>query len=157
MKLPDSDMATLAVLLQGCLRACGEDLANDVPWQHAADPNEHRKRIAAWMRRAMALLSTRLDEIPEGLTVDRREASRRLHDASLLGINAILADPVLSPLIPESERQDIEDGLRSFDEVWNAVERGLAGEQPCPECGTTMQVMFTSAECPACGTRMAQS
>lgn len=162
MRVPNAMLGDLGVILQAALVACGDEdavaLSNNVPHQRGIEAEVYKAKVATWMRRAMALLSTRLDEIPaEGAAVNRKEAGRRLHAASLLGINAVLADPVLSPLIPESERQNIEDGLRSFDEVWEAVEHGLAGEQICPECGTAMLVMFTSAECPACGARPVQS
>jgi len=161
--MPDFMIGDLAVCLQVALISCDDDgarvLAEDVPWQRYADVTAHRQRLAAWMRRAMAMLATRLDEIPEGTAIDGKEVNRRLHDAALMGIQTVLADPVLSPLIPADDRQDIEEGLRSMDEVMEAVERGMAGggEMICPECGGIMAVLFTSIECPSCGAQPVRS
>lgn len=162
MIVKDFMMADLAVILQGVLLSCddseAEALADAVPYMRALGMEERRRQVADWMRKVFAFLAGRLDELPEDPAIDAKEITRREYNASGMGIAAVLADPVLRPILLEEDRKLAEDGLMSMDEVMDAVHRGMVGkEMLCPECRTPMMVMFTSIECPACGARSARS
>lgn len=153
MRIQDFMLGDLAVILQGALISCGDEAAirmsEDVPWQRYSEMTAHRDRLVAWVRRAMALLLGRMGKVPEE-PIGGEEILCRMYDISRFGVAAVLADPVLSPLLSDDDRKDAAAGILSVDEMMDVVSRKMADRNLCPACGAQMLSLFHTVECPNC-------